>query len=206
MITEENTKHSISGLEYIKIYSKLYPRFDHARFIKIAKELELNYTKKLSDLSEGMYKKYFIAFAIATNCRLLLLDEPTNSLDIPSKTVFKQLIASGINEASTIIISTHQVHDLDNLVDPIIIIDQGKILLNQSLTNIENKITFGTNLPNVNEQNTLYSMTTISGTAYALIRDPDYQYETKVDLELLFNAVINNQELITKLFGAQNEL
>lgn len=201
LLTDETSNSNLTGREYVNIYSELYPRFNRDKFASITEEFEVSHYNKLNALSEGTLKKFFIAFALATNCRLLLLDEPTNGLDIPSKHIFKKLVASAVDDTTSLVISTHQVHDLDGLVDPIIIIDQGKVLLNQTITNIEEKITFGVGVT-PEKHNILYSTPTAAGITYAAINTKNHPYGTKVDLELLFNAVINNPELINKLFGA----
>jgi ABC-2 type transport system ATP-binding protein len=73
-------------------------------------------------MSYGEQKKVMIAFGLATETNLLIMDEPTNGLDIPSKTQFRKLMASLVNEERCIIISTHQVRDLDNLIDFLLIL------------------------------------------------------------------------------------
>ena len=65
----------------------------------------------------GQKKKVFMSFALAANTRLLLMDEPTNGLDIPSKSQFRKVVAQYMTEDRTLIISTHQVHDVESLLE-----------------------------------------------------------------------------------------
>lgn len=200
LLTEDIGKSTLSAQQYLKVYSRFYPYFDHDKFLSVLEEWQVPIQEKLSNYSHGSYKKFLIAFALATNCKLILLDEPTNGLDIPSKTIFKKLIAGSVNEKSSLVISSHQLHDLDGLIDPLIIVDQGKILFNQNLKSIEDKLIFSVgSIPN--DYSVLYSMPTPGGMAYIARRSEEIPYGTKVDLELLFNAVINNTEMITNIFG-----
>jgi ABC-2 type transport system ATP-binding protein len=98
-------------------------------FYEYLELLEVNETGKLNTLSFGQQKKFVIAFALACHTRVLILDEPTNGLDIPSKVRFRKLIASVMNEDRLIVISTHQIRDLENLIDHIVIVDEGKLLM-----------------------------------------------------------------------------
>lgn len=200
LITAEPKAAKLSGKDYLKIYAIFYPRFDYAKFNLILKDWGISLNKKLDHLSSGEYKKFLLSFALSSNCRLLLLDEPTNGLDIPAKAIFRNLIASTITEDSCIIISSHQVRDLEDLIDPIIILDQGQILLNQTIAEIESKLSFITSANKPNLSTTLYSMQGVNGYTHAVIRDNSDIY-TKVDLEILFNAAINNPQLIQRLWS-----
>jgi ABC-2 type transport system ATP-binding protein len=201
LLTEENLKYSLSGNEYHKIYAPFYPRFTDEKFTNILQEWGVQAHKKLNQLSEGERKKFFIAFALSTNCRLILLDEPSNGLDIPSKTMFRRLIAGALNEESSLVISSHQVRDLESLIDPVIILDNGKIILNQTIAKIEEKLNFGLSSTIPADEKLLYSMPSVGGIAYTSIRQNEQHYGAKIDLELLFNTVINNSAQISQIFG-----
>jgi ABC-2 type transport system ATP-binding protein len=99
---------------------------------------------RLTELSLGQKKKALISFALATNTPLLIMDEPTNGLDIPSKSQFRKIIASSITNERVILISTHQVRDLESLIDPIIIMDNREVLLNAGTDVIAEKLSFKT--------------------------------------------------------------
>ena len=206
LVTEDNIKQELTGKIYFEIYSRFYPRFDIDKFWQIIDEFDINLTIRLSNLSEGNRKKFFIAFALSSNCKIIMLDEPTNGLDIMSKAIFRKLISSTINEDSLIIISSHHVKDLANLIDPIIILDNGKVILNNSVLEIENKIVFltGSKLPE--NQTILYSNNESDGIHYATMRNNENQFGTQIDLEVLFHVVIKHPQLIRDIFGEYNGL
>ena len=99
-------------------------------------------TVRLQNMSYGQKKKVLISFALATNAKVLLMDEPTNGLDIMSKSQFRKILAEALDEERCIIISTHQVKDLENLIDRITIIDEGKILFDENVEDITKKLSF----------------------------------------------------------------
>ncbi|MGE5679730.1 MAG: ATP-binding cassette domain-containing protein [Bacillota bacterium] len=131
----------LKASEYLKIYSSFYPGFDKERFYEFLDSFEIPASGKLTGLSFGQKKKFSIAFALASNTSLLLLDEPTNGLDIPAKSIFRKLVASSISEEKIFIVSTHQVKEMKNLIDPILIIDNGKIVFNEPVSEIEKRFT-----------------------------------------------------------------
>ena len=149
-----------------------------------------------------MKKKFLIAFGIATNCRVLILDEPSNGLDIPSKSKLRKILASSINEDRSFIISTHQVRDIDQLIDPVLIIEDGKVLFNYSLEEISEKLALKVveELPAVG---VLHSEKTVGGYSILIEREEEESYA--MDIETLFNAVINNKEKIRAIFSDSNE-
>ena len=126
------------------------------------------------------------------------MDEPTNGLDIPSKGQFRRMVASGVDENRCLIISTHQVHDLDSLIDNILIMEKHEIVFNQSLENISKKLLFKVSDRNDQDINVLYSEDNLRG-LYQVCKNPHGE-ESKVDIELLFNAVLNKTKEITQIF------
>lgn len=141
-LPEEFYLPGVTAHTYVNIFSPFYPKFNRDELLHFLQEFDLPYTKKLTTLSYGQKKKFLVAFALATNCKLLLLDEPTNGLDIPSKGQFRRLLAASLTEQKTIIIATHQVRDLQNLLDTVVILDDGKIAFNQSLQDVANRLSF----------------------------------------------------------------
>jgi ABC-2 type transport system ATP-binding protein len=140
----------------------------------------------LGELSMGQKKKAYIAFAMATNTKYLLMDEPTNGLDIPSKSQFRKVIAQNMTEDRTVIISTHQVHDVEQMLDHILILDQRQVLLNASVQEITDKYTFEYRSPQEMDETVLYAEPTLQGNAVIAERKAG-DTETLVNLELLFN-------------------
>jgi ABC-2 type transport system ATP-binding protein len=115
---------------------RFYPRFRMEQFYKYAREFEIDPARKFTELSFGQRKKAMIAFGVATDVQLFLFDEPTNGLDIPSKRQFRKVIADAATDDNTFVLSTHQVRDLENLIDPIIILNRHDVLLNHSMEEI----------------------------------------------------------------------
>ena len=187
----------LSPIKYTKLFSSFYPDFSFKLFTKYLEDFEITQNKSLSSMSYGQKKKFLIAFGAATNCKIILLDEPTNGLDIPSKTQFRRLISNIAGEEKLILISTHQVRDMEQLIDPIIIIDSGKIILNESIENITSKISMEISPNNVSAPNIIYKEKVPGG--YAVVYEkPDPTND--IDIELLFNTVLNKPEKIKSLF------
>jgi ABC-2 type transport system ATP-binding protein len=183
--------------QYIELHSPFYDRFDKKQMMEILREFEVNGQEKLKRMSYGQKKKFIIAFALATNCSLILMDEPTNGLDIPSKSKFRKVVASMIDDNRSILISTHQVRDLENLIDPVIIIENGKIIFNHTLDEISSRLDFhqiGKDEPV--PDNILHKEEVFGG--YKLVSGKTADYESEIDFELLFNAVLANTKGIVE--------
>ena len=202
LITEEVYVPSISSTQYARLYSPFYPRFNNQQFREYLEKLEVEPTGSLKSLSFGQQKKFIIAFALACNTSLLLLDEPTNGLDIPSKAQFRRLIASVLTEERTIIISTHQTRDLENLIDNVLILDNGKILLHESIDQIIHKMSFKILKTLPDDREVFYSEKTLGG--YAVVSVNNSQDEDQMNLEQLFNAVIEKPLAIKQLFPSKS--
>lgn len=200
-LPEEFYMPAISIACYCDTFAPFYQKFDKMVFNNCIKEFDLIANKNLTALSYGQKKKVLIAFAIATNCKLILLDEPTNGLDIPSKSQFRKLLASAINEEKTFVISTHQVRDLENLIDPIIILNNGEIIFNYSIEDITKHLAFEnqTEIPNPLEN--FYYEKNLAG--YRTVNINKSNHETQIDLEMLFNAVLANQDRMKQLFTGE---
>src|SRR5574344_973227 len=151
---------------------------------------------KMNKMSAGQLKKTYISFALACNTKYLFLDEPTNGLDIPSKTQFRSSIMKYTADDATIVISTHQVRDLENIIDPIVILDRQDVLLNASIEEISDKLFFdyGTEL----KQGDLHSEQLPGG--FIQVYPNTTGQESKVNIEALFNAVHNHKDLVKGLF------
>ena len=198
LVTEEFHLPSVSIDQYLNLYSPFYPRFNHGLFHEYINVFKLNPKSKLSRLSYGQKKNFLLSFGLATDCKLLLLDEPTNGLDIPSKSQFRKIVANAIHEERSFIISTHQVRDMENLIDPIIILDQGKIVFFANYEEISEKlaITRQTELPD--DDSLVYSESVLGG--YTVVKVNSGSEETSMNLEVLFNAVISNSDKINDIF------
>ncbi len=190
---------------FVKKLGVFYPRYDHQYFIDLMQELEVDVTRKFSALSYGQKKKALLACALSLRTDYLLLDEPTNGLDIPSKAKFRKVILEHSTDAAssdaashvpTIIISTHQVKDVENLIDPIVILDHDEVLLDATFEEISSKLYFdyGTE----KSDDALYSEMMPGG--YINVLPNKFEMESKVNVEALFNAVRNNKKRIKEIF------
>jgi ABC-2 type transport system ATP-binding protein len=187
LIPEEVYVPSVGVGGFLKIFSPFYPGFDHEQFRKYLYMLEVKEQGRLNELSFGQQKKFIIAFSLACNPDVLLMDEPTNGLDIPSKGQFRKLISSAFEENRVMVISTHQVRDLENLIDRVIIVDGGEKLLDASMEEISEKLTFST-IQDLGETDAyLYAEQSLDG--YRVVTHKVPGTESKISLEILFNAV-----------------
>ena len=184
LVPEEFMLPSMSMSDYVKMYKPFYKNFSQEILDSCLREFELEGDLKLSSLSMGTKKKVLMSFALATNTKLLLMDEPSNGLDIPSKRQFRKVIASNMNEERLMVISTHQVHDVEMLIDHVTLIGQEKLLLDSSMQELAEQYTFGTNP----EGEVLYSEKTIDGTQ-CIARRTANEPETPVNLEMLFEYI-----------------
>ncbi len=191
----------LTANEYSRVHAPFYPRFDEDYFRQAMNELLVEPDKLLTELSYGQRKKFLIAFALATRARLLLMDEPTNGLDIPSKSQFRKIMAGSDHSDRCIVISTHQVRDLESMIDHLTVLNDGKIIFNQNIIAISDKLNFEKMDEDDNRYH-LYSEETFGGKNAILPKKPDSK-ETQVDLELLFNAVIQNPDLINRQFQGE---
>jgi ABC-2 type transport system ATP-binding protein len=184
--------------QYRMLYSPFYPKFSAERFTSFLEQFEITDKKKLDKFSYGQKKKFLIAFGLATNGSLMLLDEPTNGLDIPSKSQFRKAVASCLEDDRIFIISTHQARDLESLIDPVIILDQGRIIFNQPMEEISNRLKVNHVSTPPDQGSVLYLEQTFDG--YMSVTENDDYEGAHVDLETLFNAVINSSAGISRIF------
>jgi ABC-2 type transport system ATP-binding protein len=197
-IPEEVYVPSLTIDGYKKLFSPFYPLFDEEQFRSYLEVLDVKGKGKLNTFSFGQQKKFVVAFALACNTKILLLDEPTNGLDIPSKIKFRKLISSVFTEDKMIFISTHQIRDLDNLIDNVIIVDNGDLLLQSSLAEIEQKLSFKIVDEMPEEHEVLYAESSIKG--YQVVTQNKGNEPTRVNLEFLFNAVTENPSKTKSIF------
>ena len=198
-IPEEVHVPSLTANRYINLFAPFYPAFSKDQLFDYLNRLDVTTDKKLNTLSFGQQKKFIIAFALACNTKVLLLDEPTNGLDIPSKKRFRKLIASVMSDDRMIFISTHQIRDLDNMIDQVIIVDNGDLLVSASVNEIGEKLCFKT----VNELTAdiavLYEEDSLKGKS--IVIENTMQEHSKVNLEHLFNAVSENPGIAKVIFN-----
>ena len=163
-------------------------------------DFEIEDTKQnLHKLSYGTKKKVFISFGLACHCKLILLDEPTNGLDIPSKSQFRKVILRAMSDETCVVISTHQVRDLHNLIDSVLILDDTNVLLNATNEEICNKLFFGICDTLQSKEEMLYSEDDVRGLKF--VKENTENQESELDIEMLFNAVLSNKAKFKELFS-----
>lgn len=203
LVPEEFDLPAISVDAYVRRNSVFYPNFNREQFDQYLADFELEETKNLAKTSMGQKKKYLVSFALATNTPLLLMDEPTNGMDIPSKSQFRKVIASGMNEQKSIVISTHQVRDLENMIDRIDILESGRLLLDADTGTITSRLQFIKGATEAETAGALYKISTIAG--YSAILPNETGEETPLDIEMLFNYAIENPESIQRIFSTSTK-
>jgi ABC-2 type transport system ATP-binding protein len=202
-LAEELFVPDLTPAQFVANTAYFYPNFSKADFYQYLRALDVDIDAVMDKQSYGQQKKAMIAFGLATNTGLMIMDEPTNGLDIPSKVQFRKLIASILTEDRCIVISTHQVRDLDSLIDTLLVLHGGEIVVNQSIDDVIEKITFGSysdteDLPVLYEENGPRGKN-------AILKNTTGEY-SKVDLEILFNAIIaDNQPVLKTLNASVNE-
>lgn len=197
-IAEDIYVPALTAAQFLKSTASFYPKFSITDFYAYLKTLDVDPEQTMSSMSYGQQKKAMIAFGLATNASVLIMDEPTNGLDIPSKVQFRKLIASVLNEERYIIISTHQVRDLESLIDTILILDDHKIAVENTIDELMEKLVFGL-FEDTSGMKVLYEEETMRG-KHAILQNTTGRY-SKMDLELLFNAVTKGANLLTEMLG-----
>ena len=199
LVPEEFTLPNVSLKQYVKLNAPFYPNFSDELLNACLRDFDLNEDIHLGELSMGQKKKAFMCFALATNTSLLMMDEPTNGLDIPSKSQFRKVIASGMSDDKAVIISTHQVRDIDSLLDHVLIMDGTKLLLNESVSAICEKLYFAEQGMNEPTEGALYVQPSVQGNS--VILPNEYGEDSKLNLEVLFNAMLAERERMQQMFN-----
>ena len=189
IVPEEFDLPNVSLDTYVKINQPFYPNFSNEVLRKCLEDFSLPHFNKLNELSMGQKKKVYMSFALASGTRILLMDEPTNGLDIPSKTQFRKVVANNMTDDRILVISTHQVHDVESLLDHILILSESRMLLNASTAEICEKYAFEYRSPQEMDDDVVYSEPAMQGSAVIATRKEGMD-ETQLNLELLFNAVV----------------
>ena len=199
IVPEEFELPSMTMKQYVKLNAPFYPNFSEEQLKQNLALFDFDENIRLGDLSMGQKKKAYMCFALAANTSLLVMDEPTNGLDIPSKSEFRRLIASNMTDEKTIIISTHQVRDIDSLLDHIVIIDQSSVLLNASNADICRRLLFAELPMSEPTDGALFVQPSVSGNSAILLNE--YDEESRMNLELLFNGVLAEREKFAQVFN-----
>lgn len=200
IVPEELTLPELPLRDFVAINAPFYPKFsyDDLRSHLATFEIDADMPYKLTSLSMGQRKKVFMSFALACNTPLVLMDEPTNGLDIPGKMAFRRFIAANAGEDRTIIISTHQVRDIDTLLDHVLIIDSERVLLDASTAEIGRNLAFVHTADPAVIARALYSQPSVGGVSAVLSNDGSY--DTEINLECLFELASTRPDELAAIF------
>jgi len=187
LVPEEYALPNIKLRDYLAVNAPFYPRFSHEVFSDCLNEFEMPSDINLKNLSMGQKKKVIISFALAAQTRYLLMDEPTNGLDIPSKSQFRKVVSQSMSPDRTMIISTHQVHDVESLIDQVVMLTENGLAMNATVEEICQKYSFEYREVGSDMTDVVYSEPTASG--YKVMAQRHDGGDTQVDLELLFSAI-----------------
>ena len=199
LVPEEFSLPNVSLKQYVQLNAPFYPRFSDELLKACLRDFDMSEDIHLGELSMGQKKKAFMCFALATNTSLLLMDEPSNGLDIPSKSQFRKVIASGMTDEKSVIISTHQVRDIDSLLDHVLIMDGSRLLLNESVASICDRLYFAEQGMNEPTDDALYVQPSVQGNS--VILPNTYHEDSKLNFEVLFNATLAEREKIQQIFN-----
>lgn len=202
IVPEEFSLPEVTLRKYIDSVSGFYPRFSQADMRRYLDMFGMPEDVHLGRLSMGQRKKVYMSFALAANTPLLLMDEPTNGLDIPGKSTFKSFVAAGMTDERSIIISTHQVQDINLLLDHVIIMENQGVLLNAPIAEITAKLAFETTNDPTRRQSALFTVPSLQGDN--IVCPNTDGRETAVNLETLFSFVVSRPDMAASMFGNVN--
>ena len=193
----------LTDREFVAVRAPFYPGFDHERMARYVDELEIPGGRKLPHLSHGQQKKFLLAFGLASGASFLVLDEPTNGLDIPAKGLFRRLVAEALNDDRTFVVATHQVRDVESLIDRLVILHEGKVLFNRSLAAASASLRTARepSRPDEDADGLIYVEPAVGG--FATVRRDRSAGDHRLDLELLFKAVITNPDTCAGILGTK---
>lgn len=198
-LPEDVPSSHLSINQYVRANANFYAGFDKEQLHRTLHMFEIDLSAKINQMSYGQTKKFHLAFGLACKTKYVFLDEPTNGLDIPSKSQFRKVMISNLLENQVVIISTHQVKDLSKLIDSILILDEGKILLAQELSEIETKLQFLQSAYPELDTPSIYKERVVGG--YLHLVDNISGEPSELDLEILFNSILNQKEKVLNLLS-----
>lgn len=200
LVPEEVEMPHMTLEKFVSLQAPFYPGFDHGTLAHCLEEFGLRPEGRLTGMSMGQKKKAFMSFAFATRTRILLMDEPTNGLDIPGKVAFRRLCAEMMADDRLFVISTHQVRDLDQLIDHVLIMNSNDIVFNQPLYRIQQSLCFERNAGPEAMARSLWSIPAPGGFDI-MTPNADGAAETVVNLELLFDYATHHPAELTAMFN-----
>lgn len=183
---------------FINLNGALYPKFSKEEMYHHLDTFGLPRDIRLDKLSMGQKKKVALSFAMACNTKILLMDEPTNGLDIPAKSAFRKYVIESMSDDRIFVISTHQVRDVSQILDHILIMDKQKVLLDRTVSEIQDKMKFTETVNNELINNALFAVKGLGG-ASVILPNEDGD-DSELNIELLFDFAISDPEKLNSLF------
>ena len=190
-VPEDPALPAVKPADWLERYAVFRPAFDRAGFAELSREFSLEEDKILTKYSYGQRKKFALAAALSSGARLILLDEPTNGLDIPSKSQFRRALAASADSDRVVVVSTHQVRDLERVIDPAVILHGGRIIFTLGSGLMAERL--GSAHLRELRSDVVYAEQDRMGYSALLGRGPGGDGTDEIqtaDLELVFNAAI----------------
>ena len=198
LVSEETYYPNLPTMKLAALYGDLYPLFDIDTFYKYLQMFKVEKKSQLSTLSFGQQKKLYLAFAFATRAKVILLDEPTTGLDIDSKMQLRKILVEFVDDNKTIIIGTHDIADMDVLVDGITVLGQQEVVFHENTHDILQKLSFDFVTDEAEANKALYNERTYRG--FMTLRSNVTLTESNLNTELLYRGLLNQRQKITSLF------
>lgn len=122
--------------DIISYFEDFYDNFDSERAYRMLKHLEINPDARLKSLSKGTKEKVQLILVMSRDADLYILDEPIGAVDPAARDYILNTILTNYNENATILLSTHLIHDIENILDRVIFIQNGHVILNSTVDEI----------------------------------------------------------------------
>ncbi len=123
-----------------KFYGSLYPDFSFEVFGSLSKTFPIDINKRLDNMSKGMQRQALLMLALSSRPRYLLLDEAFDGLDPVVRQVLKNFLIEAAEQKTTVIIASHNLRELEDLCDKVLLLHKGKVVISDSLDNIKNNL------------------------------------------------------------------
>lgn len=199
LVPEETVLPSLKLGDFVKINAPFYPNFSVDDMLRHLKTFEMTEDCNLGELSMGQKKKIMLCFAMACNTKVLLMDEPTNGLDIPGKSAFRRFVAESMRDDRIFVISTHQVRDVSQILDHILIVNNSKVLFDRQVSEIQSRLRFEDTADKAVADSALYSARSIGG-ASVIVPNTEGD-DSEINLETLFDFAIQNPDRLNSVFS-----
>jgi ABC-2 type transport system ATP-binding protein len=126
--------------EAVEFVADVHPRFDRARALEVLRRTDIRLASRVRELSKGMVTQLHLALILAIDARLLVLDEPTLGLDlIYRRKFYDTLLNDYFDKERTILLTTHQVEEVENLFTDVIFINHGRVVLAASVDDLSSR-------------------------------------------------------------------